>query len=172
MLSTVRINQTIFIKSELAKTFIHFVEANEARFAGNGRLNVYVDLRDVSGESHRTFGGNLDYFMALEIAFLSRELRATCESPTRAKRELGDLASRALRRQLADMEAAETVAELFQIGLGIEDCEHTRGVLRFCLGNGLYLCCKVNHQNIPMIGEMVDWSRVTRLKVAQIGSNQ
>ncbi|MFD1893307.1 hypothetical protein H0I39_04705 [Ottowia beijingensis] len=59
--------------------------------------------------------------MPLEIAFQTRELRATCESPARAKRELGELGSKALRRVLADMNAVETVAELFDMGLEIDN---------------------------------------------------
>ena len=111
-------------------------------------------------------------YMPLEIAFQTRELRATCESPTRAKRELGEPGSKALRRALADMNAVETAAELFEIGLGVENCAQERGVLRFQLSEGLILYCHVNHQSVPMNGEGVDWAQVTRLKVVHIGSEK
>lgn len=75
--------------------------------------------------------------MPLEIAFQTRELRATCESPTKAKRELGEPGSKALRRVLADMNAVETVAELFDMGLEIESCTQEHGMLRFQLCEGL-----------------------------------
>lgn len=108
--------------------------------------------------------------MPLEIAFQTRELRATCESPTRAKRELGELGSKALRRALADMSAVDTVAELFDMGLGIENCTQGHGMLRFQLSEVLSLYCNANQQSVPMNGETIDWARVTRLKVVRIGS--
>lgn len=110
--------------------------------------------------------------MGLEVAFQSRELRTTCESPARAKRELGEAASAALRRQLADLEAVETAAELLEIGLGFEDCARKLGLVRFHLNDGLYLYCEVNHRNVPMSGRQVDWTKVTRLKVVDIRSGQ
>lgn len=107
--------------------------------------------------------------MPLEIAFQTKELRATCESPTRAKRELGERGSNALRRVLADMNAAETVDELFDMGLEIESCTQELGMLRFQLSEGLSLYCHANQQSAPMNGEAIDWAQVTRLKVARIG---
>lgn len=111
-------------------------------------------------------------YMPLEIAFQTRELRATCESPTRAKRELGEPASKALRRALADMNAVETAAELLEMGLGVENCAQELGVLRFQLSGGLILYCHVNQQSVPMNGEEIDWAQVTRLKVVRIGSDK
>lgn len=107
--------------------------------------------------------------MGLEVAFHSRELRTTCESPARARRELGQRASLELQRHLADLEAVETVAELSEIGLDFENCGSTVGLIRFRLGEGVHLYCEVNHHHVPMNGESVDWARVTRLKVVHIG---
>lgn len=121
--------------------------------------------------SVQDFTDNLGY-MPLEIAFQTRELRATCESQTRAKRELGELGSKALQRVLADMQAAETVAELFDMGLVIEYCTQEHGVLRFHLDGGLSLFCNVNQQSAPMNGETIDWAQVSRLKVARIGGGK
>lgn len=110
--------------------------------------------------------------MPLEIAFQTKELRTTCESPARAKRELGEPGSKALRRVLADINAVETVDELLDMGLKIENCMQEYGVLRFQLIQGLSLYCKVNLQSVPMNGERIDWSRVTRLKVIRIGDDK
>lgn len=110
--------------------------------------------------------------MPLEIAFQTRELRATCESPTKAKRELGELGSKALRRVLADMSAVETVAELFDMELDIESCMKEHGMLRFQLSEGLSLFCNVTPQSAPRNGETIDWTKVTRLKVARIGDGK
>lgn len=110
--------------------------------------------------------------MPLEIAFQTRELRATCESPARAKRELGELGSKALRRVLADMNAVETVAELFDMGLEIDNCAQEHTMLRFQLSEGLSLLCNVNQQSAPMSGGTIDWAQVTRLKVVHIGGSK
>lgn len=110
--------------------------------------------------------------MPLEIAFQTRELRATCESPTRAKRELGELGSQALRRALADMKAVETVHELFAMGLEVENCAQEHGMLRFQLSEGLCLYCNASQQSVPMNGKTIDWAQVTRLKVVRLGSGK
>jgi hypothetical protein len=110
--------------------------------------------------------------MGLEVAFQSRELRSTCESPARAKRELGEVAGAALRRHLADLEAVETAAELLEMGLDCEDCASRLGLIRFRLDAGLYLYCEVNHRHVHMSGEQVDWTKVTRLKVVEIRSDR
>lgn len=110
--------------------------------------------------------------MPLEIAFQTRELRAICESPTRAKRELGEPVSKALRRTLADMNAVESVAELFELGLGIENCTQEPGMLRFQLNEELSLYCNANQQSVPMNNETIDWAKVIRLKVVRIGSGK
>lgn len=110
--------------------------------------------------------------MGLEIAFVSIELRKTCESPARARRELGNAASTALRRCLADLRAVETVDEFLKMGLGLENRDQESKNLQFPLSDGLCLCCKANHHEIPMSGKRVDWTKVTRLKVVSIESCQ
>lgn len=109
--------------------------------------------------------------MGLEVAFQSKELRSTCESPARARRELGDSAASILRRYIADLEAVETVAELVEIGLEFESCGSKMGLIRFRLCERQHLYCEVNHQHIPISGEVVDWTKVSRLKVVRIGSD-
>ena len=68
-----------------------------------------------------------------------------------------------LLRALADMNAVESVAELFEMGLGVESCTQ---------GGGLSLYCHANHQHAPMNGKKIDWAQVTRLKVVQIGGDK
>ena len=110
--------------------------------------------------------------MPLEISFQTRELRATCESPTRAKRELGEPGSKALRRALADMNAVDSVAELFEMGIGIENCTQEQEMLRFQLSEELSLYCHANQQSVPMNRETIDWTQVTRLKLIRIWSGK
>lgn len=71
------------------------------------------------------------------------------------------------------MNAVETVAELFEIGLGIENCTQEQGImLRFQLSEELSLYCNANHQSVPMNGETIDWTKVTRLKLIRIGDGK
>ena len=58
------------------------------------------------------------------------------------------------------------------MGLGFENCAHKLGLVRFQLDDDLYLYSEVNHRNVPMNGEQVDWTKVTRLKVVHVGSAQ
>lgn len=109
--------------------------------------------------------------MGLEVAFRTVDLRSACESPARARRELGDAAASALRRHLADLEAVESVAELPEIGLGYEECGSKVGLIRFELSQGQYLYCEVNHQHVPTRAEAVDWAKVSRLKVVHLGGS-
>ena len=110
--------------------------------------------------------------MPIEIAFQSRALRAICESPARAKRELGEAASKALRRVLADMNAAETVAELFEMQLGIDACSQGPAMLRLRLSEELCLYCNPNQQRVSKLRAEIDWAQVTRLKVVSIGDGK
>jgi hypothetical protein len=110
--------------------------------------------------------------MSLEIAFQTKELRAICESPTRAKRELGEASSKALRRLLADMNAVESVAELLVMGLGSENCAQEHEMLRFHLNEETSLYCDANQQSMPINGNSIDWFQVSRLKVIRIGSGK
>jgi hypothetical protein len=134
------------------------------RFGSPGRF----DPNDGAAQDFADNSGS----MPLEIAFQTRELRATCESPTRAKRELGESESKALCRVLADMNAVDSVAELIEMGLEIVNCTQGQGMLRFRLSEVLGLYCNVNHQHIPNNGETIDWAQVTRLKVVRIGSSK
>ena len=109
--------------------------------------------------------------MGLEVAFRSVELRSTCESPARAKRELGDDAAAVLRGYLADLEAVETVAELLAMTLGFEVCEGVFGRIRVLLSEEQYLYCEVNHQHVPTSEGQVNWALVSRLKIIHIGGS-
>jgi len=132
-------------------------------------MPVGLLLSATASLAHALFVDNLP--MGLEVAFRSKELRSTCESPARAKRELGESAAAALRRYLADLEAVETVAELVEMGLEFESCGSKVGLIRFGLSEGRHLYCEVNHQHVPMSGKAIDWTKVSRLKVIHIGGD-
>lgn len=70
------------------------------------------------------------------------------------------------------MNAVDSVAELFEMGIGIENCTQEQGMLRFQLSEELSLYCHANQQDVPMNGEAVDWVQVTRLKVIRIGGEK
>lgn len=105
--------------------------------------------------------------MPLELAFLTKDLRATCESPARARRELGEGAAAALRRVLAEMEASDSVEEL--LGLGVDvSCEEAPGVIRIELVDGVSVYCSVGSVS-QVENHRIDFSSVTRLKFVRIG---
>ena len=106
--------------------------------------------------------------MGLELAFSSRELRSICESHAKAKRELGEMTAHALQRHLADMESADTVSELFDLGLEIQHCCEDPGLLRFRLNEHACLACRANHRSLPLNGGNIDWAQVTRLQLVRV----
>ena len=107
--------------------------------------------------------------MGLELAFDTLELRSICESPTKAKRKLGDLASRDLRHRLADMRAAESASTLIEMGWASESGTRGSPSLRISLTGTMYVICQPNHGRLPLLKGRVDWTHVTRLRVTSIG---
>jgi hypothetical protein len=101
----------------------------------------------------------------VELAFETRDIRSTCESPRRAKRLLGEPASLALQSRLADMRAARTPIEL------LAGAPKPTGPdrMRLNLGDGKALEFVSNHRRSSMSKDGVDWSRVTRVRIVAVG---
>jgi hypothetical protein len=104
----------------------------------------------------------------LELAFATKALRHVCEKESRAVRELGATVAKNLRARLADLTAADTIADLpFQpLPLDGKSLE-----LAMTLGNGYKLILAPNHAATPVLhNDALDWSRVTRIKLLRIES--
>ena len=104
----------------------------------------------------------------VNLAFDTFALRSLCESQLKADRELGTKVAARLRDRLADIRAADTVADLAagrprEIEGGRPRCFSLE------LADGYHLVFCANHNRIP-VNETggVDWSRVTRIKILQI----
>jgi hypothetical protein len=102
----------------------------------------------------------------LELAFETRSIRSTCESPRRAERLLGKKAAVSLRNRLADMRAASNPTEL----LAGSPLEVEPGFMRLLLTDGKALRFCSNHRRARVgADDSVDWSRVTRVRIVEIG---
>lgn len=104
------------------------------------------------------------------IAFETKMLRSICEREVKALKALGAQVARHLRARLADIDAAEHVAEL----VAGQPREHGQrsGVLRIDLCDGVFLRLAVNHVPVPRDQQgMVRWSKVSRLKLLSIEGN-
>lgn len=108
--------------------------------------------------------------MALELAFAKKSLRTICEDEIRAERVLGDELAFALRRRLADMQAASNVRDLVTgrpRELGSGRAGHI--AVDLCPGYRLVFC--VNHSAVPMQAGSIDWSKVKRIRIIGIESD-
>lgn len=107
----------------------------------------------------------------MQIAFDKKSLRQICESECKAKSDLGAKVADVLKRRLADLRAATCVNDLVAgRPRTLESARREKMVVEICDGFRLIFC--VNHSNIPVLesGE-VDWSRVNRIKILEIGSD-
>jgi hypothetical protein len=107
-------------------------------------------------------------FARLILAFATKALRSLCESAATADHTLGAAGAARLRRRLADLIAAGTVADL--------PTGKPRNIARspnlaIDLGAELELVFGPNHNSTPSLPDgSVDWSRVKRIKILRIGT--
>ena len=105
------------------------------------------------------------YCAAMELAFWSRALRAVCEDTAVARRSLDAPVAEQLRGRLADLRAADNVAELpLETTLTLVDGAATVTV---DLSQGYRMVLTSNHPTPPSDVE-IDWRRVRRLQVMAI----
>src|ERR1700735_1976527 len=100
----------------------------------------------------------------LNLAFASKALRSLCEDKSIAERELGVEAAGRLTLRLADLRAAESLADIL-VGDLVQYLWPATTELSFGL-NGFRLVLRVNHHVVPVdnIGD-IDWKRVRRVKI-------
>lgn len=104
----------------------------------------------------------------MEIAFETIQLRQICESENRAKRILGEEIAAKLKSRLGDLRAMPNAAELLNVPypLSLNDKEHILITLR----NDYVMILCASHINNPLSNNgKIDWSKVTRVKVLEIG---
>jgi len=102
----------------------------------------------------------------LHLSFGSPSLRNICESKGAAIRTLGESAALQLRIRISDIVAAETVDDLPLPSIKQD------GYLDVSLGTSHYIRLQQGHSRAPITDAgVVDWSKVTRLKVTYIGTD-
>lgn len=104
----------------------------------------------------------------LEIAFDSRNLRSLCESESIAQSELGIDVAALLKRRLADLRAATSISDVLAGKPRIIDANSGKNV-KINLAQGRILVICANHPTNPLTSsDLVDWSRVSRVKILDI----
>jgi plasmid maintenance system killer protein len=107
----------------------------------------------------------------VEIAFAKKSLRQLCESERTARRSLGARVAERLKRRLADLRAANCVADLVA-GRPRELQSAEPGQMSVDLGDGFKLVFSANHSPAPLVGGgSVNWSKVNRVKILSIESD-
>lgn len=103
----------------------------------------------------------------MELAFETRALRDLCESEQKAKKALGAEVASKLIRRLADLRATRTNDEMpFGRPRKFGD------KLFLTLSATFKLVVTANHINNPTYPSgAVNWSKVTRIKLARIGGD-
>lgn len=105
----------------------------------------------------------------MEIAFITKELRELCLNEETATRALGSNAAEALKKRLADINAAEWITEVLAGRPKRYKSSESEGYI-FELDSGLILKVIPNHlkQRID-VNHQVDWTKVRRVKVVFVG---
>jgi proteic killer suppression protein len=105
----------------------------------------------------------------MELAFRTRRLRTLCEDDTAAQDEYGPSLCEQLRSRLADLRAVNSIDELIVGQPTIDPVD--RQILRLKLTVDVEMELRVNHPSPPVDEEgAIDWSRVRRLQVLNIGT--
>ena len=103
------------------------------------------------------------------LAFDTEELRTICEDPDVARSQLGEDVAGVLRVRLADLRAIDCIADLL-VGRTARK-GHQDNLLQVELVDGVAMTFVPNH-NRPRVTDSggVDWLRVRRIRLIQIGS--
>lgn len=106
--------------------------------------------------------------MALELAFETKALRDICENEAIAKRKLGAKVADALRRRLSDFRSIDSFDEL-PIAKPTKKSKN----ITFDLPEDWQLVVTAGHSETPKLASgKIDWTKVTRLKIARIEKRQ
>lgn len=105
----------------------------------------------------------------MEIGFKDKKLRELCEKQAVARKKLGDACARKLHVRLADLEAAEAVADL--VAGNPHPLKHDRaGQFALDLAGGYRLVFAPANDPAPRKPDAsIDWSQVTIICIEFIG---
>lgn len=102
----------------------------------------------------------------MDISFASKKLAKLCSDPREATKALGADSARKLRSRLADLHAADTVAELVA-GRPHPLSGARAGQFALDLAGGQRLVFRAARQGASTTG--ADWKRVTAIEIVFIG---
>jgi hypothetical protein len=106
--------------------------------------------------------------VGVELSFASETLRTLCTSPERALAALPAAVCDELQARLADLDAADSMADLVVGGPEIDDTPP--GGLRYALPTGYELVCIGGYPNPPLNADgAIRRDRMRRLKVLKVG---
>jgi hypothetical protein len=102
----------------------------------------------------------------MELAFATKALRSLCEEEGTAVEKFGTKVAAELRARIADLRAADSVADIVAGTPQFfdDDPRMTISVLE-----ALEIVLRPNHLSVPSDAEgRIDWSRVRRLKIDKL----
>lgn len=102
----------------------------------------------------------------MDISFASKKLAKLCADPREATKALGAYSARKLRSRLADLQAADTVAELVA-GRPHPLSGSRAGQFALDLAGGQRLVFRAARQEASTTG--ADWKRITAIEIVFIG---
>lgn len=103
----------------------------------------------------------------MEVAFRTRRLRSICEEREVASRSLDRAVVDQLVSRLADLRAADSLADLVA---GNPVLAQDQTTLTLDLSDGFRMSLRVNHQTLPIDAEgVLVRERVSRLQIMEIG---
>jgi len=103
----------------------------------------------------------------MQLAFESQALRAICENERVAVENLGIEVAEALKKRLSDLRAAGSLTDLVA---GSPRLLEGGSRLTLLLANNQKILLVPNHRKAPTAPDgSLDWTRVSRLRLIQIG---
>jgi proteic killer suppression protein len=107
----------------------------------------------------------------MEITFGSRKMEKLCNSNKEMRARLGDRNAKVLQQRLAEIKAADTLADLGKLpGARCHELKGDRkGQLAVYLGHPRRLIFQPDHNPLPeKPDEGLDWQRVTQVTIIEI----
>lgn len=103
----------------------------------------------------------------MELAFVSKSLRAICENEIQAEHKYGPAVAEILKHRLADLCAATSIDDIVVGRPRVLDGAEKHMIIDLCDGYKIVFCA--NHPNNPaQTTDQSYWSNVCRIKILRI----
>ena len=101
----------------------------------------------------------------MEFSFDTKRLRDICENDILANEELGISTATELRKRLSDLRAAQRIKDVF---FAESTNDEQDLIYKINLKNNFRLIFCANHVKNPKKDGVIDWSKVSRVKILNI----